>query len=98
MYDSDLTFRYDIEVFFFLKVKLTLPFDFYFKERLKLERNKEYNQFLRGKEESSEKFRQVEKSTEVGFAFEVNLYYHMLNILYLKRFFYFRHFTFFFFL
>ncbi|XP_054417678.2 centrosome and spindle pole-associated protein 1 isoform X20 [Pongo abelii] len=34
------------------------------KERLKLERNKEYNQFLRGKEESSEKFRQVEKSTE----------------------------------
>uniref|UniRef100_A0A8I3WFF7 Centrosome and spindle pole associated protein 1 n=1 Tax=Callithrix jacchus TaxID=9483 RepID=A0A8I3WFF7_CALJA len=34
------------------------------KERLKLERNKEYNQFLRGKEQSSEKFRQVEKSTE----------------------------------
>nr|XP_012319103.1 centrosome and spindle pole-associated protein 1 isoform X7 [Aotus nancymaae] len=34
------------------------------KERLKFERNKEYNQFLRGKEESSEKFRQVEKSTE----------------------------------
>ncbi|XP_030743384.1 centrosome and spindle pole-associated protein 1 isoform X3 [Echinops telfairi] len=34
------------------------------KERLKLERNKEYNQFLRDKEESSEKFRQVEKSTE----------------------------------
>nr|XP_023417539.1 centrosome and spindle pole-associated protein 1 isoform X4 [Cavia porcellus] len=34
------------------------------KERLKLERNKEYNQFLRGKEESSEKFKQVEKSTE----------------------------------
>ncbi|XP_048214661.1 centrosome and spindle pole-associated protein 1 isoform X2 [Perognathus longimembris pacificus] len=34
------------------------------KERLKLERNKEYNQFLRGKEESSEKIRQVEKSTE----------------------------------
>nr|XP_020144421.1 centrosome and spindle pole-associated protein 1 isoform X3 [Microcebus murinus] len=34
------------------------------KERLKLERNKEYNQFLRGKEESSEKFRQVEKNTE----------------------------------
>nr|XP_023504077.1 centrosome and spindle pole-associated protein 1 isoform X9 [Equus caballus] len=34
------------------------------KERLKLERNKEYNQFLRGKEESLEKFRQVEKSTE----------------------------------
>ncbi|XP_042638102.1 centrosome and spindle pole-associated protein 1 [Orycteropus afer afer] len=34
------------------------------KERLKLERNKEYNQFLRGKEESNEKCRQVEKSTE----------------------------------
>ncbi|XP_010609771.1 centrosome and spindle pole-associated protein 1 isoform X3 [Fukomys damarensis] len=34
------------------------------KERLKLQRNKEYNQFLRGKEKSSEKFRQVEKSTE----------------------------------
>ncbi|XP_014395292.1 PREDICTED: centrosome and spindle pole-associated protein 1 isoform X2 [Myotis brandtii] len=34
------------------------------KERLKLERNKEYNQFLKGKEESTEKFRQVEKSTE----------------------------------
>ncbi|KAM5315345.1 centrosome and spindle pole-associated protein 1 isoform 10-T13 [Glossophaga mutica] len=34
------------------------------KERLKLERNKEYNQFLRGKEESTEKFRQIEKSTE----------------------------------
>ncbi|KAM9626732.1 centrosome and spindle pole-associated protein 1 isoform 3-T3 [Trichechus inunguis] len=34
------------------------------KERLKLERNKEYNQFLRGKEESKETFRQVEKSTE----------------------------------
>ncbi|XP_069846958.1 centrosome and spindle pole-associated protein 1 isoform X10 [Dipodomys merriami] len=34
------------------------------KERLKLERNKEYNQFLRVKEESSEKIRQVEKSTE----------------------------------
>ncbi|XP_053415478.1 centrosome and spindle pole-associated protein 1 isoform X2 [Nycticebus coucang] len=34
------------------------------KERLKLERNKEYNQFLRGKEESSEKFRQTEKSNE----------------------------------
>ncbi|XP_047581265.1 centrosome and spindle pole-associated protein 1 isoform X12 [Lutra lutra] len=35
------------------------------KERLKLERNKEYNQFLRGKEESTDKFRQVEKiSTE----------------------------------
>ncbi|XP_013373608.1 PREDICTED: centrosome and spindle pole-associated protein 1 isoform X9 [Chinchilla lanigera] len=34
------------------------------KERLKLERNKEYNQFLRCKEESSEKFRQVEKNTE----------------------------------
>ncbi|XP_066122363.1 centrosome and spindle pole-associated protein 1 isoform X6 [Saccopteryx bilineata] len=33
-------------------------------ERLKLERNKEYNQFLRGKEESTEKFRQVEKSSE----------------------------------
>ncbi|KAM7075883.1 centrosome and spindle pole-associated protein 1 isoform 2-T2 [Molossus nigricans] len=32
------------------------------KERLKLERNKEYNQFLRGKEESTEKFRQVEKT------------------------------------
>lgn len=50
------------------------PFGFYFKERLKLERNKEYNQFLRGKEESTDKFRQVEKSsTEVGFAFKVNL-------------------------
>ncbi|KAM6216103.1 centrosome and spindle pole-associated protein 1 [Rhynchocyon petersi] len=35
------------------------------KERLKLERNKEYNQFLRGKEESNEKFRQVEKNTEL---------------------------------
>ncbi|XP_042522364.1 centrosome and spindle pole-associated protein 1 isoform X8 [Dipodomys spectabilis] len=34
------------------------------KERLKLERNKEYNQFLRVKEESSEKIRQVEKKTE----------------------------------
>ncbi|KAM5210833.1 centrosome and spindle pole-associated protein 1 isoform 7-T13 [Hipposideros larvatus] len=34
------------------------------KERLKLERNREYNQFLRGKEESTEKFRQVENSTE----------------------------------
>ncbi|XP_068381789.1 centrosome and spindle pole-associated protein 1 isoform X11 [Eschrichtius robustus] len=34
------------------------------KERLKLERNKEYNQFLRDKEECTEKFRQVEKSTE----------------------------------
>ncbi|XP_077023057.1 centrosome and spindle pole-associated protein 1 isoform X4 [Tamandua tetradactyla] len=34
------------------------------KERLKLERNKEYNQFLRGKEEYNEKFRQIEKSTE----------------------------------
>ncbi|XP_075405719.1 centrosome and spindle pole-associated protein 1 isoform X3 [Tenrec ecaudatus] len=34
------------------------------KERLKLERNKEYNQFLRDKEESSGKFRQVEKSSE----------------------------------
>ncbi|XP_037004810.2 centrosome and spindle pole-associated protein 1 isoform X7 [Artibeus jamaicensis] len=33
-------------------------------ERLKLERNKEYNQFLRGKEESTEKFRQIEKSIE----------------------------------
>ncbi|KAM5210826.1 centrosome and spindle pole-associated protein 1 isoform 2-T6 [Hipposideros larvatus] len=33
-------------------------------ERLKLERNREYNQFLRGKEESTEKFRQVENSTE----------------------------------
>ncbi|XP_040481559.1 centrosome and spindle pole-associated protein 1 isoform X7 [Ursus maritimus] len=32
-------------------------------ERLKLERNKEYNQFLRGKEESTDKFRQVEKSS-----------------------------------
>lgn len=31
---------------------------------MKLERNKEYNQFLRDKEESTEKFRQVEKSTE----------------------------------
>ncbi|XP_057590113.1 centrosome and spindle pole-associated protein 1 isoform X5 [Hippopotamus amphibius kiboko] len=34
------------------------------KERLKLERNKEYNQFLRDKEESIEKFRQVERSAE----------------------------------
>ncbi|XP_054983749.1 centrosome and spindle pole-associated protein 1 isoform X12 [Sorex araneus] len=34
------------------------------KERLKLERNKEYNQFLRGKEETREKFRHIEKSTE----------------------------------
>ncbi|XP_013852156.1 centrosome and spindle pole-associated protein 1 isoform X11 [Sus scrofa] len=34
------------------------------KERLKLERNKEYNQFLRDKEESIENFRQIEKSTE----------------------------------
>ncbi|XP_012376135.2 centrosome and spindle pole-associated protein 1 isoform X3 [Dasypus novemcinctus] len=34
------------------------------KERLKLERNKEYNQFLRGKEECNEKIRQTEKSTE----------------------------------
>ncbi|XP_040597386.1 centrosome and spindle pole-associated protein 1 isoform X8 [Mesocricetus auratus] len=34
------------------------------KERLKLERNKEYNQFLRGKEESIEKVRQVEKNIE----------------------------------
>uniref|UniRef100_A0A287BQV1 Centrosome and spindle pole associated protein 1 n=1 Tax=Sus scrofa TaxID=9823 RepID=A0A287BQV1_PIG len=33
-------------------------------ERLKLERNKEYNQFLRDKEESIENFRQIEKSTE----------------------------------
>ncbi|XP_044101441.1 centrosome and spindle pole-associated protein 1 isoform X8 [Neovison vison] len=33
------------------------------KESLKLERNKEYNQFLRGKEESTDKFRQVEKSS-----------------------------------
>lgn len=61
----------------FLKVLwgvLTLPFGFYFKESLKLERNKEYNQFLRGKEESTDKFRQVEKSsTEVGFDFKVNL-------------------------
>uniref|UniRef100_A0A8C0KTW9 Centrosome and spindle pole associated protein 1 n=1 Tax=Canis lupus dingo TaxID=286419 RepID=A0A8C0KTW9_CANLU len=32
-------------------------------ERLKLERNKEYNQFLRGKEESTDRFRQVEKSS-----------------------------------
>ncbi|XP_043837354.1 centrosome and spindle pole-associated protein 1 isoform X4 [Dromiciops gliroides] len=31
------------------------------KERLKLERNKEYNQFLRDKEEWNEKFREVEK-------------------------------------
>uniref|UniRef100_M3YFN2 Centrosome and spindle pole associated protein 1 n=1 Tax=Mustela putorius furo TaxID=9669 RepID=M3YFN2_MUSPF len=50
------------------------------KERLKLERNKEYNQFLRGKEESTDKFRQVEKSsTEVGFDFK----HRRLNILYL---------------
>ncbi|XP_037658500.1 centrosome and spindle pole-associated protein 1 isoform X3 [Choloepus didactylus] len=34
------------------------------KERLKLERNKEYNQFLRDKEEYNGKFRQIEKSTE----------------------------------
>ncbi|XP_040850655.1 centrosome and spindle pole-associated protein 1 [Ochotona curzoniae] len=34
------------------------------KERLKLERNREYNQFLRVKEESSEKSRHIEKSTE----------------------------------
>ncbi|XP_048638926.1 centrosome and spindle pole-associated protein 1 isoform X14 [Marmota marmota marmota] len=34
------------------------------KERLKLERNKEYNQFLRDKEESIEKFKQLEKHTE----------------------------------
>ncbi|XP_055459295.1 centrosome and spindle pole-associated protein 1 isoform X11 [Psammomys obesus] len=33
-------------------------------ERLKLERNREYNQFLRGKEESIEKVRQVEKNIE----------------------------------
>ncbi|ERE86122.1 centrosome and spindle pole associated protein 1 [Cricetulus griseus] len=33
-------------------------------ERLKLERNKEYNQFLRGKEEAIEKIRQVEKNIE----------------------------------
>jgi hypothetical protein len=50
-----------------------LLFDFYFKERLKLERNKEYNQFLKGKEESTEKVRQVEKSTEVGFTFKAIL-------------------------
>lgn len=31
---------------------------------MKLERNKEYNQYLRGKEESTENLRQVEKSTE----------------------------------
>lgn len=48
-----------------MKLKLTLTFGVYFKERLKLERNKEYNQFLRGKEESTEKFRQEEKSNEV---------------------------------
>ncbi|KAM5137635.1 centrosome and spindle pole-associated protein 1 isoform 3-T3 [Callospermophilus lateralis] len=34
------------------------------KERLKLERNKEYNQFLRDKEETIEKFKQLEKNTE----------------------------------
>ncbi|XP_051015226.1 centrosome and spindle pole-associated protein 1 isoform X19 [Acomys russatus] len=34
------------------------------KERLKLERNRDYNQFLRGKEESIEKVRQVEKNIE----------------------------------
>nr|XP_048276450.1 centrosome and spindle pole-associated protein 1 isoform X9 [Myodes glareolus] len=34
-------------------------------ERLKLERNKEYNQFLRCKEESIEKVKQVEKNTEL---------------------------------
>ncbi|XP_041523379.1 centrosome and spindle pole-associated protein 1 isoform X10 [Microtus oregoni] len=34
------------------------------KERLKLERNKEYNQFLRCKEESTEKVKQVEKNIE----------------------------------
>eukprot|EP00073_Rattus_norvegicus_P036245 XP_008761723.1 PREDICTED: centrosome and spindle pole-associated protein 1 isoform X6 [Rattus norvegicus] len=33
-------------------------------ERLKLERNREYNQFLRGKEESTEKVRQVERNIE----------------------------------
>ncbi|XP_075827473.1 centrosome and spindle pole-associated protein 1 isoform X6 [Microtus pennsylvanicus] len=33
-------------------------------ERLKLERNKEYNQFLRCKEESTEKVKQVEKNIE----------------------------------
>ncbi|KAM7319492.1 hypothetical protein ACRRTK_021175 [Alexandromys fortis] len=33
-------------------------------ERLKLERNKEYNQFLRCKEESTEKAKQVEKNIE----------------------------------
>lgn len=47
-----------------MELTLVLVFDFCFKERLKLERNKEYNQFLRGKEESGEKFRQIEKSTE----------------------------------
>lgn len=34
------------------------------KERLKLERNKEYNQFLRDKKETNENFRQIEKSIE----------------------------------
>ncbi|XP_031222697.1 centrosome and spindle pole-associated protein 1 isoform X10 [Mastomys coucha] len=34
------------------------------KERLKLERNREYNQFLRGKAESTEQVRQVEKNIE----------------------------------
>lgn len=34
------------------------------KERLKLERNREYNQFLRGKAEATEKVRQVEKNIE----------------------------------
>ncbi|GAB1284793.1 Centrosome and spindle pole associated protein 1 [Apodemus speciosus] len=33
-------------------------------ERLKLERNREYNQFLRGKAEATEKVRQVEKNIE----------------------------------
>lgn len=68
-----------------------MPFGVYFKERLKLERNKEYNQFLKGKEESTEKFRQVEKSTEVGVTFKVNLFaltlsvkkYLQINILHL---------------
>lgn len=64
----------DIKVLFPEVGILILSFGFPFKERLKLERNKEYNQFLRGKEESTEKFRQVEKSsTEVGFSFKVNL-------------------------
>ncbi|XP_074134929.1 centrosome and spindle pole-associated protein 1 isoform X3 [Sminthopsis crassicaudata] len=34
------------------------------KERLKLERNKEYNQFLRDKEEWNEKFREIKKNPE----------------------------------